>query len=130
MTYQATFRQSFPFQQYVKARYVKLEAISNFYGNFSLSGGDKVGLGEIAFQSNFDNLECAGSIGKQITDTDSPNEIFTSKDAWQVIQGVTCGPPSTGWITSVSGKCSNSLFNDNKAACLAAPGVLVGRAKH
>ena len=76
MTYQATFRQSFPFQQYVKARYVRLEAISNFYGNFSLSGGDKVGLGEIAFQSNFDNLECAGSIGKQITDTDSPNEIF------------------------------------------------------
>ena len=47
-------RQSFGFSQAVNARYVEFTADHNFYsngGNGPPPGGDRVGLGEIAFQS-------------------------------------------------------------------------------
>ena len=46
-------RQSFPFSQTVIARYVEVSCLDNFYsngGNGPPAGGDRVGLGEIAFE--------------------------------------------------------------------------------
>lgn len=59
ITYNPTFndvdvlpsaRQSFDFGQTISARYVELTAIDNYYGvRVDLPGGDRVGLGEVAF---------------------------------------------------------------------------------
>ena len=46
-------RQSFPFSQTVIARYVELSCLDNFYANGGSgppAGGDRVGLGEVAFE--------------------------------------------------------------------------------
>lgn len=43
-------RQSFDFGQTINARYVELTAINNFFG-IGPPGGDRVGMGEIAFES-------------------------------------------------------------------------------
>ena len=56
LTYNPTFfptqpvtpRQSFGFAQPVTARYVELTPLNNFFG-ISPPGGDRVGLGEVAF---------------------------------------------------------------------------------
>lgn len=45
-----TARQSFPFATPVTARYVEFTAEDNFFG--AIVGGDRVGLGEIAFEQN------------------------------------------------------------------------------
>jgi hypothetical protein len=44
-------RQSFSFAQTVTARYVEFTAVDNYFGAPGVPGGDRVGFGEIAFQS-------------------------------------------------------------------------------
>lgn len=48
-TQPATPRQSFPFTETVVARYVELTPLDNFFG-INPPGGDRVGLGEVAFE--------------------------------------------------------------------------------
>jgi hypothetical protein len=68
ITYNPTFvfeenndvlRFAFPFEQQITARYVEFTCLDNFFTDPGTSGGDRVGLGEIAFPSS-------GSVGPAV----------------------------------------------------------------
>ena len=102
LNYRHLPRQSFPFDMNIQARYVKLQTLSNFYNQYSLSDGNQVGLGEIAFQSNFNYLRCAKSSGGQISGTGLPK--LGGKTRWVLGDG---GDTCNEACNHVGGTCNS-----------------------
>jgi len=115
---ETTKRQSFAFGQVVTARYLEITITDNFFIPPGTFGGDRVGLGEIAFEvpeSNFETI--LTTVARDFTSASGPknNPLLTANDLDGNFWAAEIDP-STGDIyfsIPTEGKISVATFSDD-----------------